>query len=173
MGGTHGDALRSRTPRVAQELTARRKPTARAIAHGIASGRDPELGLRRGLSRTAVSRGSASRLGLRRARTSSHACAARAAWPWVDNRELHTLATNEPKRHARARIAACRPLICDPVFYRKPLQRRICWTKYGPPNQARSGHSHKAGGRAHTAVIPRCWVLHRLPTCRLHPLWHG
>lgn len=68
--------------------------------------------------------------------------------PWVDNRELHTLATNEPKRHARALIAAYRPLICDPVSYRKPLQRRICLTKYGPPNQARSGHSHKAGGRA-------------------------
>lgn len=80
IGGTHGDALRSRTPRAAQELTARRKPTARAIAHAFASGRDPELGLRRGLSRTAVSRGSASRLGLRRARMTSHACAARAAW---------------------------------------------------------------------------------------------
>ena len=68
--------------------------------------------------------------------------------PWVHNRELHRLATPVPTRYDSVRIVANRPWTCDLVFYRKPPQGRACLTKYGMPNQAKSGHSHKARGRA-------------------------
>ena len=68
--------------------------------------------------------------------------------PWVHNRDLHRLATPVPTRYDSVRIVANRPWTCDLVFYRKPPQGRACLTKYGMPNQAKSGHSHKARGRA-------------------------